>query len=87
MEPVRLTVVKHTPDEAHSLDCILCDENANTNHFTVCVFDDKESGSSFCLCPEHLDGLVTAAFKRHLEGLKDGDAWWYLTEDKDPWRE
>ena len=87
MEPVRLTVVKYTPDEAHSLDCILCDPDNNSNHFTVCVFDDKETGSSFTLCPDHMDGLVTTCFKRHLDGLKDDDAWWYLQEDKDPWKE
>lgn len=84
---MRLVVAKYEPDEHHSLDCILCDEEDQGTNLTVTLFHDEVNGTSLVLCPEHLNDMVVEALKRHRDGLKENDPFWYLTPDKDPWEE
>jgi hypothetical protein len=84
---MRMVIVRHETDEHQSLDCILCEEDTASREFTVSVFHDEETGGSFVLCPEHLNDVVEIALKRHRDGLKEGDPFWYLTPDKDPWED
>lgn len=84
---MRLVVAKYEADEQHSLDCILCDEDEVEQQFTSLIFYDQERTTSLVLCPEHLDDLVTAALRRHKRGISEGNPFWYLDVDKDPWED
>ncbi len=84
---MRLVVAKYEKDENHSLDCILCDEKDAEQAYTSLVFYDELEGTSFCVCPEHLNDMVIAALKRHHKGLSENNSFWYLDEDKDPWED
>lgn len=84
---MRLVVAKYEADSEGSLDCILCDELEVDQQFISLIFYDPDRGSNFVLCPEHLDEVVTAALKRHKKGLTEGNPFWYLDEDEDPWKE
>lgn len=84
---MRLVVAKYEADEHGSLDCILCDESEVDQQFTSLVFYDGDRGTSLTVCAEHLDDLVSAALRRHKRGLSEGDPFWYLEPDKDPWED
>ncbi len=81
-----LSVVKWQRTESGSLDCMLCSEKDNDQHFTVLAFWCNESGQAFNLCPEHLDGVVTSALARAAKGHEEKNSFWYLDEDEQlPW--
>ena len=84
---MRLVVAKYVPDESHSLDCHLCEQGDKASMYTSLVFYDEVLGTSMTLCPEHLDDVVSVALKRHRDGLKENDPFWYLEADGDPWQE
>lgn len=84
---MRLVVCQYERDEEGSLDCILCDEGDVEHQFTSIVFYDELIGTNICVCPEHLNDMVVAALKRHKNGLKENNPFWYLDPEKDPWEE
>lgn len=81
---MRLSVVEHEADPA-GLECMFCDDEESRSNYTVVLLEER--GVICSLCPEHLDRLVTSALERHKKGIREGDPFWYLTPEVDPWAE
>ena len=84
---MRLVVVEYENDKHGSMDCAFCEEDKQNENNTRAVFYEESQGGVMNVCPEHLDSMVSAALERHGKAMKEGDPFWYLEADDDPWED